>query len=374
MATRMIAEVFPAGDFIREELEARGWTQSDLAQIMGRPLQFVNELLSGKKQMTPETALGLAKAFGNDDAMYWMNLDTIYRLARAKPVDDAVSRRGKLYSRFPVRELIKRKWIEPSTNIDVLEQRICRFHNINSIDEEPCFAHAAKAASYDERTAPQIAWLSRAAQLARCVGASSYSEEKLRAALVRLRELLASLPEIKQVPSVLAEAGVRFVIVEFLPGAKIDGAAFWIDTSPVIAVSLRYDRIDNFWFVLRHEIEHVLRQDAILDVELIENLGRCVSAEEKLANEAAAEFLVPERELEDFVRRVRPRYSEAQILSFAKQIGVHPGLVIGRLQFRNELPYTHFRKHLVKIKDIIIETALVDGWGITPIIPTQNAA
>jgi HTH-type transcriptional regulator/antitoxin HigA len=73
------AEVFPPGEFIRDELEARGWTQGDLAQIMGRPLQFVNELVAGKKQITPETALGLAKAFGDDDALYWMNLDNACR-------------------------------------------------------------------------------------------------------------------------------------------------------------------------------------------------------------------------------------------------------------------------------------------------------
>jgi HTH-type transcriptional regulator / antitoxin HigA len=75
----MPAEVFPPGEFIRDELDARGWTQGDLAQIMGRPLRLVNELIAGKKQITPETARGLAKAFGDDDAMYWMNLDSAYR-------------------------------------------------------------------------------------------------------------------------------------------------------------------------------------------------------------------------------------------------------------------------------------------------------
>src|ERR1019366_3292693 len=114
MAARVPAETFSPGEFIRDELEARGWTQGDLAQIMGRPLQLVNELVSGKKQITPETALGLAKAFGDDDALYWMNLDNIYRLSKATPVDDSVGRRSQLYSKFPVRELLKRKWIEPS--------------------------------------------------------------------------------------------------------------------------------------------------------------------------------------------------------------------------------------------------------------------
>jgi HTH-type transcriptional regulator / antitoxin HigA len=81
MATRLPAEVFPPGEFVREELEARGWTQGDLAEILGRPLRLVNELIAGKKQITPETACGLAEAFGTD-ALYWMNLDSAYRLAK----------------------------------------------------------------------------------------------------------------------------------------------------------------------------------------------------------------------------------------------------------------------------------------------------
>ncbi|MCI0694403.1 helix-turn-helix domain-containing protein, partial [candidate division KSB1 bacterium] len=136
---RTPAEVFPPGEFIRDELEARGWTQNDFAQIMGRPLQFVNELVAGKKQITPETALGLAKAFGDDDALYWMNMDNVYRLTKAKPADDAVSRRASLYSKFPIREILKRHWIEPSDNLDVVAHRICRFYRINAVDEEPEF-------------------------------------------------------------------------------------------------------------------------------------------------------------------------------------------------------------------------------------------
>jgi HTH-type transcriptional regulator/antitoxin HigA len=369
MALRAIAEVFPPGEFIQEELDARGWTQGDLAQIMGRPLQAVNELISGKKQITPETALGLAKAFGSDDALYWMNLDNIYRLALAKPVDEAVSRRSQLYSKFPVRELMKRKWIEPSDNLDVVEHRVCRFYNIKNVDEKPRFAHAAKAAQYDERTPLQWAWLYRAAQLARAVHGEPYSEHKLRAALAKLRKLLMAPEEIRQVPKIMADAGARFVIVEFLPGAKIDGAAFWIDGAPVIVLSLRFDRVNNFWFVLRHEIEHILNKDGlILDIELTERLQRKdqMPPEEIRANEAAAEFLVPRAELDNFMMRVRPLYSEQRILLFAKRIGVHPGLVVGQLQFRDEVPYTHFHKHLVKIREIVTQAALTDGWGTVP--------
>jgi HTH-type transcriptional regulator/antitoxin HigA len=378
MPTRTPAEVFPPGDFIRDELVARGWTQGDLAQIMGRPLQLINELVAGKKQITPETALGLATAFGDDDALYWMNLDNVYRLAQAKPSDKSVGRRANLYSRFPVRELMKRRWIEPSENLDVIEHRVCRFYGIDNVEAEPRFAHAAKADQYEERSALQWAWLYRAHELAQGVHAASYAEKKLQVVLDRLRELLVAPEEIRQVPQLLASAGVRFVIVEFLPGAKIDGAAFWIDDAPVIAMSLRFDRVNNFWFVLRHEIEHILNKDGLLfvDVELTESLQRKddLPKEEVRANDAAADFLVPKKELDSFIVRVRPLYSEQRVLLFAKRIGVHPGLVVGQLQHRDEVPYTHFHKYLVKVREIITQTALTDGWGTVPSIARQNGA
>lgn len=371
MPPRIPAEVFPPGEFIRDELEARGWTQGDLAEIMGRPPQAVNELISGKKQITPETALGLAKAFGDDDPLYWLNLESIYRLSRAKPVDEGVGRRGALYSLFPVRELMKRGWIEASENLEVVEHRVCRFYKIASINDRPSFPHAAKAAQYDERTPLQWAWLYRASQLAQAVTVHAYSAPRLRAALAKLRALLIAPEEIRQVPQILADAGVRFVIVEFLPGAKIDGAAFWQDDVPVIAMSLRFDRVNNFWFVLRHEIEHILNEDGfIVDVELPETLQRkdTLPPEEVRANAQAAEFLVPKSELDSFIMRVRPLYSEQRILLFAKRIGVHPGLVVGQLQFRDEVPYTHFHKYLVKVREIVTQTALTDGWGTVPAI------
>jgi HTH-type transcriptional regulator/antitoxin HigA len=381
MPTRVPAEVFPPGEFIREELDARGWTQGDLAQIMDRPLRLINELVAGKKQVTPETARGLSRAFGDGDPLYWMNLDAAYRLRQLEPDEDvSVDRRAKLYSKFPVRELMKRKWIEPSKNLDVVEHRVCRFFRIKNVDERPVFAHAAKAVQYDERTALQWAWLFRAKELAEGTDSSPYSERKLREALAKLRSLLVAPEEIRQVSRILAEVGVRFVVVEFLPGAKIDGAAFWLNDTPVIALSIRFDRLDNFWFVLRHEIEHVLNRDGdglvTIDVELTEQLQRknALLPEEIKANTAAAEFLIPKSELDSFITRVRPLYSEQRILLFAKRIGVHPGLVVGQLQFRDEVPYTHFHKHLMKIREIVTQTSVTDGWGTVPPTPGGNGA
>jgi HTH-type transcriptional regulator/antitoxin HigA len=83
MAPHAPAEAFPPGDFIREEMEALGWSETGLADILGRPVSAVNLLLSGKRAVTPETARALEQAFGID-AQTWLNLEAIYR-RRTRP-------------------------------------------------------------------------------------------------------------------------------------------------------------------------------------------------------------------------------------------------------------------------------------------------
>lgn len=82
---RIPAEAFAPGEYIREELTERGWTQLDLAEIMGQPPQVVNEIVAGKRSITPETARGLGDAFGTG-AQLWMNLEASYQLSRVPDV------------------------------------------------------------------------------------------------------------------------------------------------------------------------------------------------------------------------------------------------------------------------------------------------
>ncbi|MCL5105538.1 MAG: HigA family addiction module antitoxin [Armatimonadetes bacterium] len=73
------ARAVKPGNILGRELEARGWTQKEFAQVIGRPPQTVNEIIAGKKAITPETALLFSAAFGTS-AELWLNLESNYRL------------------------------------------------------------------------------------------------------------------------------------------------------------------------------------------------------------------------------------------------------------------------------------------------------
>ncbi|MFH1747710.1 MAG: HigA family addiction module antitoxin [Planctomycetota bacterium] len=385
MTDRVPAEVFAPGEFLREELDARGWTQGDLAEILGRNPRDVSEIITGKRTITPETARGLEQALGTS-AMFWLNLDSAYQLSRTKPVGDLVARRARLYERAPIKEMLRRHWIVPSESVEVLEKQTLGFFEIGSLEETPEFKIAARmSAPYDEFTPTQIAWLFRARHLAGMVQARAFSTTRLKESLQHLSAIVPNPPDIRLVPRVLADAGIRLVVLEHLPQTRIDGACFWLERrSPVIALSLRYDRIDAFWYTLMHELGHVWNQDGLdlkyrpLDTDLVGNDAVATEQKpviEKEADRFAAETLVPQGELEDFVLRTRPLYSARKIEGFAARIGTHPGIVVGQLQFRKELLYSQHRRYLVKVREIVTRASLTDGWGhtITPEGPKNVA-
>jgi HTH-type transcriptional regulator/antitoxin HigA len=363
------------GYFIREELEARCWTQRDLAYILGVPEQSVNLIILGKRGISPEMAKALADAF-EVSPEFFANLQKAYDLSRAREPDPSVKRRARLQSSYPVREMIKRGWLE-DTDAAMLELQMARFFEKTNCDQIPHMAHAAKKTHYDDITPSQLAWLFRVRQIAKSVTVPAYSEKSLRDALGRLKHLTLDPEETRHIPRILMECGVRLIFVESLPGAKIDGVCFWLSKSaPVIGLSLRFDRIDNLWFVLRHEIEHVLCQHGTtvekIDVELEgerAGTGPTVDDEERIANAAAADFCVPKAEMESFIARKSPFFSERDIVNFARRIQVHPALVIG--QIRNRLQRWDFlSRYLVKIRAFVTSGAIVDGWG--QVVPIAN--
>lgn len=372
MIQRDIAEVFPPGVFIKEELEARGWSQAELAEIIGRLPYEVSNLISGKTAVSPAIAKELGEAFDTSPE-FWMNLESSYQLHRAKATDEAVSRRAKLYGRWPIREMVKRHWLEPSANVDVLEQRVMSFFGLPALDADVPFAYAMRQAAR-ETTSSHTAWLCRAGQLARAVHASPFSERSFKSGLSELKRLLSNAQDVRRVPAALAEAGIRFLVVEHLPTTRIDGVAFWLDAkAPVIALSLRYDRIDWFWFTLAHELGHLSRRDGleakvVIDTDLVGDTTvpeEQESEAEQRASEFAAEFLITQSELDNFIARVSPLYSPMKIRGFASRIGVHPGIVVGQIQHR-EKNYTIHRSMLEKVRTTVTQSSLTDGWGQSP--------
>lgn len=364
------------GQFIQALLDSRGWTQRVLAIVLDIDESGLNKIVAGKRPIDADLALRLSQVF-DVPAEEFLQLQKDYDLAMARLIsqpDPGLSTRASLFGDLPVSDMIKRGWltgVEDVRHVRAVESALCKFFGVSSVEEIEILPHAAKKTNVSSPATPaQLAWLYRVKQIAEQTLVAKYSCEGLASAVTKFRGLLGSPEGTRKVPRMLAECGVRYVIVESLPGAKIDGVCLWLnDRSPVVGMSLRHDRIDNFWFVLRHECEHVIhnhgRSAAMLDTDLEKEragTGSSLPEEERMANEAAAEFCVPQSSLKKFIERKAPFFAERDILGFARTFNVHPGLVAGQLQHKTER-YELFRNHLAKVRSSIAPNAMIDGWG-----------
>ena len=357
------------GEEIRKELEKRRWTQEDFARILGRPLPVVSKIINGKTSITPDTAKDLADAFGVD-AERWLRLDSAYRLSRIEGRDDSISKRAHLYEIAPVKEMEKRGWIGRIDSIQKLERELLDFFGVDTLDQQPVIPFVARTSAKEniEISASHNAWCFRAAHLAKNVNVSKFTRNAFESGCQELKDLAAYPEDIRRVPRTLACMGIRFVVIEHLQKTKIDGAVLWIgQKSPVIVMSLRYDRIDYFWHTLAHELSHIRHYDAFnLDADLIDAIhstDREYSDIEERADREATELLIPKQSMDSFILRVKPFYSKKRIIQFAHRIGIHPGIIAGQLQHRGEIKYTANKEMLAKIRDILTQEALTDGWG-----------
>ena len=360
------------GQFIQALLDQRGWTQRTLSIVLDVGEATVNRIVSNKQPIDGQLAVILEEVF-QIPAERFLALQKDLDLAQARIVvnpDPGRATRALLYGDLPVAEMIKRGWIVADSVRDTkkVESELMRFFDVNRLDDIEILPHAAKKTEVNTSVTPaQLAWLYRVKQIASDMLVAPYSPQALTAAIGKLRKSMLAAEEVARVPRIMMECGIRFVIVESLTSAKIDGVCFWLnERAPVIALSLRFDRIDNFWFVLRHEIEHAIQMHGtMLDTELEgerAGTGENVAKEERVANSAAQEFCVPTSQMEAFVSRKAPFFAERDLIAFARMLKVHPGILAGQLQ-RKTGRYDRFRDHLVKVRSFISPNAIKDGWG-----------
>lgn len=369
------------GQLIQRLLRERGWNQRTLALAMDAQPAIVNRLALDKRPVDAFAALMLGEAFGVPPERF-LELQQAVDLAKARSAhqpNDRVAARASVFNSLPVAEMATRGWISPPSIADsaAVERELTRYFGVERLEEIQAPRHAAKKTNVGEAPSPaQMAWLYRVKAIAAELMVPRYSPAAVRHATEKLKDLRLTVADARKAPRILAECGIRFVIVESLSSAKIDGVCFWLnDMAPVIGMTLRHDRIDNFWFVLRHEIEHVLRghgrESPVIDVELT---GGQVSAgviadEERIANEAASDFCVPKPQMDRFYSVKEPYFSERDILGFAATLRVHPGLVVGQLQKRSGR-FDRFRSYLSKVRQVVTPEVAVDGWGT--VYPLDN--
>lgn len=344
----VLAEVFPAGEFLADELEARGWTQAEFAAILDRPAQFVSEIISGKKEITRESAAQIGAALGTSAEM-WLSLQDQYLLwlqkkdAKSQSDLDGVRRRARLNAKGPI-PLLRKVGAITGTSLDDLERDVLRFFELNSLDEEPRLAAAAKRSNHGEAPSSlQTSWMYMVRHAARDKPVTErYSRKALEDVGAALPRAVKGPADFADLPEMLGRAGVRLVYVPALPGAKIDGCAMIVDQTRVIGLSGRGKRLDKVLFALVHEIAHLTRGHVKDDQPIVETIDvdddpdddSDEATRERDANATAAGWILP-----DGLPQLPDRLSAPWVIQAAADAALAPIVFVGHLQHLRKLDW-----------------------------------
>lgn len=351
--------VSPPGDTLLETIEALGMTQLELSQRMGRPAKTINEIINGKTAITPETALQLERVLGVP-AHFWRNREEQYQQYLLAQKDEAeLAKCGDWLEEIPFRHLAERGWLKDGASDVERVKSGLEYFGVASVGAwrstwgSPAAAYRQSPA-FEADPGAVAAWLRKGEIEARAIECSPYRKQEFTEVLQKTRSLTVEQQEvfIPKMQSLCAQAGVAVVFVPELPRCRASGAARWLNRGKaLVQLSLRYKTNDHLWFTFFHEAAHVLCGDR--SCTFIDEFGsRDLASEEEVhADRFAADILIPPAEYRRFTKAAQGGLiSRKDVLGFAKSIDVAPGIVVGRLQHDNLLPYTHLNSLKVQLK------------------------
>lgn len=331
---------FHPGYYINEIIEDMEVSQDEFAKRLNVTGKTISKIVTGKIDLSEDMAVKLSIMLGTD-VKTWLNLQQSYtekclEIEKAKHIDEEV-RLVKMidYSYFVKLGVVK--------NVrDVLEKvkALCSYFKVSSLkvllEEDFLVNYRTGISTIEEKNIINSkAWLQTAINFGKNIDTEIFDVKKLKDFLPEIRSMTVKEPSefFPRLHVIFKECGVSFVLLPSLENAGINGAVKWINPKKVIlAMNDRRNYADTFWFSLFHELKHVLQQK--LKITMISGIKQTVqSIDEQLEREAdlfARDVLVSPKDYLEFLKK--SSFSEEDIKCFAMKIGIHDGIVVGRLQ------------------------------------------
>lgn len=358
------------GQIIKRNLEALNWTQEDLAEVIGMSEKSVSLLLNNKQSITVETAILLSKAFESSPE-FWLNLEQNYRLRERveQEKEKEAEIKAEIRRHMPLTEMRKKGWVDYDAS---LESQIKAFNGFWKVKEPEFSMYKDEALSYCARQKKDdgiytkyytATWLQKAKLTADRIKSVDYSGSALTDLSVNIPAYSLRENGISDFITALNKCGVKFFVLSHLQKTYLDGACFIHNNNPVIIYTARYNRLDNFWFTMAHEMAHVLlhlkkENDCFLDN--LDETGEG-NRKEKEADKAAGTYLNTDALLKS-AEPFSNYFSEEKLLYVSDKTGLNPSLALGILQHYDVISYRTLSKYRVTVKDLIPEKYIADKF------------
>lgn len=334
--SEIIERIHP-GEIVRKSIEALNMSSKEFSYRTGISERTISDLINKKGSITFDIAEKLSEFFGNN-LLFWMNLQTQYTMYLSQlKYKEEIEEDYKCIR--PVLGYLKTILsIENNDSKETIVKKVrstIKINKLTLLNEAHSFASLKELhGCYEDHLFERNLWLSLSLTLARQNNVSDYNKNKLLSYIDEIRNMTVQNPEKFSVRlnEILAECGVSFVLMPYLPRSNIYGATKWLTTNRVmLSLSNRSGRADSFWFTLFHELAHVTFEHKRYMLFSCENL------DDKEADEFAKNILIPKKDWDAFV--YRDDFSEQAIRRFASEINILPQIVLGRLEKENRVKY-----------------------------------
>lgn len=326
-------EFLAPGETLAEVLQDHHMTQAELSIRTGLSAKHVNQIINGAAPISADTALLLEKATGVR-ARVWNTLEATFRehLSRQEERDLLAKDIGWL-DELPINYLVKKGLIRRSPDKTDLVRQVCEFFGVadkatwEAVWQKPTAYRRSKAFSSDPGAI--ASWLRIGERDASEIESKEFSRDQLVELLDEARSFTCDPEPSSWWPTLVdrfAGAGIVVVAIPEVPGARVNGAARWIASNKaLVQLSLRHRWNDIFWFTFFHELGHLLIHGK--KGTFINDPGPHSGAEQE-ADAFASRILIPPQ----FESHLADLQTNADVREFAKEIGISPGIVVGRLQ------------------------------------------
>lgn len=358
------------GDLIKDELEFYNWSQKDLSEILSLSEKHISKILNNEVPVTFEIAKLLSKTF-KQSPQYWLNAYNNYklRLESENSREKAAEIRAEIYRYMPIREMRKKGWITKSKEINELKKAVIDFWEMSSLDfssfkKQIKFVNLRKSEAFKNFN-PNFAftWLQMARKNSSDYSVAPFNKSQLKELAKKIIYFTKIENGIKSFLEELNNCGVKFFILSHLPQTYTDGASFWYENNPVIVYTIRYDRVDNFWFTIAHEIGHVLLHLKISSDKFF------IDSSDDFKDDSL------EKEADDFARKILNCYQildyfkgysripqQRIINSFDNFNNIHPSIIVGFLQYKGLLSHRSLNHFKEKVKEQIPEKYFIEKF------------
>lgn len=345
--------ISPPGDTILDLLEEHDWKQTELATRTGYTTKHISLLINGKAPITEETAIKLERVVGGT-ARFWLTREAHYRAMLVRIAERTSLNTQSIWLKaIPLKDMISFGWIRAFADKGEQVAECLRFFGVATVElwkqkyGEPAAAFRSSD-KFTKHAGAVAAWLRQGERKATTLQTEPYNPATFKETLGALRILTREAnPEIF-IPELIqscAKTGVAVVIEPAPKGCPVSGATLWLSRDKaLLMLSLRYKTNDHFWFSFFHEAGHLLRHGKRL--RFIEMEGALGDGHEEEADQFAANWLIPAHDERNLATLEK---TESAIRAFADKLKIAPGIVLGRMQKEEMIPWSSRLNKTLKI-------------------------